>query len=102
MNKFILTAVAAAVLTGGALTAQARDRDHDRGRHVDRHRRSREVYVVERNRPVRRTVFVDERGRYYRENGGRRVFVTRFFNSYPERYYYRDGRRRAGISIHFD
>ncbi len=98
MKKIILSAVAVAVLTGGALTAQARDRRHD----DHRRGRSREVYVVERNRPVRRTVFIDERGRYYREYGGRRVFVTRYFNEYPGRYYYPDGRRRVGLSIHFD
>lgn len=104
MKKLILTAIAAAVLTGGAFTAQARDHDHDRDRrhHDEDHRHSRDVYVVEHNRPIRRSVFIDERGRYYRENGGRRIFVTRYFNSYPERYYYPDGRRRVGLSIHFD
>ena len=65
------------------------------------HHRSRYLYVIEDHRPVRRRVFVDERGRYYRVYGDQRVFVTHYWSDYPTQYYYRDGRPRVGVSIHF-
>ena len=69
--------------------------------HYYNKRRSKTVYVVENHRPVRRSVFVDERGRYYREDAGRRVFIEHHYDSYPSQYFYRDGRVRPGISINF-
>ena len=70
-------------------------------RYYNRQRR-RTVYLIERGRPVRREVFFDGRGRYYRLIDGRPVSIReRVFESYPERYYYRDGRPRAGISLNF-
>jgi hypothetical protein len=96
-----------------------RDRDDDRYRGGDRYRyrdndrrvyrdyrginrrdRSRTIYVIERNRPVRRVVYLAPDGRYYRIRGGRRVFVQeRYYTTYPSRYFYRDGRPRVNIRI---
>ena len=64
-------------------------------------RRTKRVYVIENNRPVRRELFIDGGGRYYREDGGQRIFIDRHYDSYPSRYFYRDGRVRPGISINF-
>ena len=70
---------------------------HDR--EYNRNRR-KSVYIIERGRPVRREVFFDERGRYYQIIDNRPVIIQeRVFESYPERYYYRDGRPRAGITL---
>lgn len=118
--KLLLTysTLAALSLTLAAPLASARDRDrdrddhrdhrnrrdhHDRGDHYDRRGssrpdRSRTIYVIERDRPVQRVVFVDPSGRYYRISNGRRVFVQgRSWESYPTREYTRDGRRRTGL-----
>ena len=58
--------------------------------------------MIENHRPVRRVVYVDDRGGYYRIVSGRRIYVhDRYFTSYPSRYYYADGRPRVGVSIHF-
>ena len=85
-----------------------RDHDHDRDRvvYVDRdgppRDRSRTIYVIERDRPVQRAVFVDANGRYYKWIDGRRVYVReRYFESFPSKYYYPDGRRRVTITLPF-
>ena len=85
-----------------------RDRDDYRrgdyrGRHHYRHvDRTRTVWVIEGRRPVKRVVYVDSRGQYFRRVSGRTVYVReRVFTSYPSRYYYSDGRPRAGIRITF-
>ena len=94
-----------------------RDRDYDREVVVERgpkrnhndgydryynHHRHKTVYLIERGRPVRREVFFDGRGRCYQMVDDRPVFIReRVFDSYPERYYYRDGRPRAGFSLNF-
>lgn len=84
-----------------------RDDDHDRGRtvYVDRdgpRDRTRTIYVIERERPVQRVVYVDGDGRYYRWIDGRRAYVReRYFDSYPSKYYYPDGRRRVTITLPF-
>ena len=60
------------------------------------------MWVIERSRPVKRVVYIDSRGRHYRRVSGRTVYVReRIFDSYPSRYYYADGRPRAGIRISF-
>ena len=70
-------------------------------RYYNRQRR-RTVYIIQRGRPVRREVFFDGRGRYYEIIDNRPVFIReRVFESYPERYYYRDGRPRAGVTLSF-
>jgi Ni/Co efflux regulator RcnB len=78
-----------------------RDRDHDRGRHWGRDRdRTRTIYVIERDRPVRRVVYIDPNGRYYYRSGTRRTYVrSRYFESYPSRYYTSSGQRRINISL---
>jgi hypothetical protein len=51
---------------------------------------------------VKRVVYVDARGNYYRKVFGRTVYVReRIYTSYPSRYYYSDGRPRVGISLSF-
>lgn len=75
------------------------DDGYDRG--YNRQRR-RSVYIIQRGRPVRREVFFDGRGRYYEIIDNRPVFIReRVFESYPERYYHRDGRPRGGITLNF-
>ncbi len=79
-----------------------RDGDDRRERFERRTRRHRTktVYVIENGRPVQRVVFVDERGRYFREDRGERIFIReRVFESYPTRYFHRDGRPRVGITL---
>jgi hypothetical protein len=64
--------------------------------------RSRSIYVIERDRPVERIVFVDSDGRYYRLEGGRRTYIRdHYYESYPSKYYYPDGRRRITITLPF-
>ena len=78
-----------------------RNRNDGYDRYYNRHRR-KTVYLIERGRPVRREVFFDGRGRYYQIIDDRPVFIReRVFESYPERYYHRDGRPRAGITLNF-
>ena len=81
---------------------EERDRDNRveyRGNGRDR---TRTIYVIERNRPVEQVVFVDSDGRYYRSVDGRRVDIReRYFESYPSKYYYPDGRRRVTITLPF-
>ena len=70
-------------------------------RYYNRQRR-RTVYIIQRGRPVRREVFFDGRGRYYEIIDNRPVFIReRVFESYPEHYYHRDGRPRAGLTLNF-
>ncbi|RYD68659.1 MAG: hypothetical protein EOP84_29840 [Verrucomicrobiaceae bacterium] len=123
MNKPLLCSIIALVVLGGGATGDAKPgRDHDRrdrherydrhDRHdhrddrYDRHRhsshRTRTIYVIENRRPVRRVVYVDPSGYYYRVVSGRRVRVReRYYTSYPSRYFYSDGRPRVGISFSF-
>jgi len=64
--------------------------------------RTRTIYVIERNRPVERVVYVDSGGRYYRLVDGRRSYVQeRYYDSYPSKYYHSDGRRRVTITLPF-
>lgn len=115
MNKslLILSAVAALGISAHTTTARAQGRDvvvvekapkrnlNDGYDKVYNRRRTKRVYVIENHRPVRREVFIDERGRYYREDGGQRVFIEQHYDAYPSQYFYRDGRVRPGISINF-
>jgi hypothetical protein len=83
---------------------ESNDRDYDRRRdnRNDRNDRTRSIYVIERGRPVERVVFMDASGRYYRMVDGRRLYVQeRYYDSYPTKYYYPDGRRRVTISLPF-
>lgn len=79
-----------------------RDRDRDHDREGSRRDRTRTLYFIERDRPVQREVYVDGDGRYYRYSAGRRVYVReRYYESYPSKYYYPDGRRRVTITLPF-
>ena len=82
-----------------------RDHDKDRYRNHDRYRtsdRSRTIYVIERERPVKRLVYIDSDGRYYQRHKGQRVYVReRYFESYPSRYYTSSGQRRVSIALPF-
>jgi len=83
------------------------DRSHDdREAHRDNGGpgagRPRTIYVIERDRPVERVVYVDADGRYYRWEDGRRIYVVeRHYDSYPSKYYFPDGRRRVTITLPF-
>jgi hypothetical protein len=109
----VFTAIALSTATGFA-KKKDKDKDWDRDHHHDRDRvvyverggpprdRTRTIYVIERERPVQRVVYVGGDGRYYRWVDGRRVYVReRYFDSYPSKYYYPDGRRRVTISLPF-
>jgi len=62
----------------------------------------RTIYVIERDRPVERVVYLDPDGRYYRWEDGRRIYITeRHFDTFPGKYYYPDGRRRVTITLPF-
>jgi Ni/Co efflux regulator RcnB len=115
----ILTFSIAIILAAGAFTpAEAKKKDKDKDRddkdrvvYVERDRdrdwdrdrdRSRTIYVIERNRPVERVVYLDRDGRYYRWIDGQRIYVTgRYYDSFPDRYYYRDGRPRITVTLPF-
>lgn len=119
---FIYSALCAACLFINPITADARDNDKgkgknrghysdysdrgDRGYRDQRSRsrdRTRTIYVIENRRPVERVVYVDGDGGYYRVVDGRRSYVrSRYYTSYPSRYYYADGRRRVGFSFFFN
>ena len=112
MNKPILCSLLAAFTFGGLATADAKskhhDRDYDRDYVVVKDKkwkkhyrdRTRTVYVIERDRPVRRVVYVSPGGGYYRVIDGRRSYLSgRYYTSYPSRYYYPDGPRRVNVSI---
>ena len=113
MTKTILYSLLAAFTFGGFATAEAKPkhyyRDYDRDDYVavrdkkwKKHYRdrTRTVYVIERNRPVQRVVYVSPDGSYYRIIDGRRSYLSgRYYNSYPSRYYYPDGRRRVNVSF---
>lgn len=117
---FIYSALCAACLLTNPATADARDKGRGKnrehysdysnrgdGRYRDersRYRdRTRTIYVIENRRPVERVVYVDGDGGYYRMVDGRRSYVrSRYYTSYPSRYYYADGRRRVGFSFFFN
>lgn len=83
MKKLLLVALAVAGL--GALVPQAEARD-SRG-HGDRHHgRSRNVYIIERGRPVYRRAYFDDYDRCYTYYGPRRVYVNEYYSSYPRFY----------------
>ena len=113
MKKLILF-TAFAVLATTPATVEAKDKrkhydrdryeyrdDDDDRRHWGREReRTRTIYVIERDRPVKRVVYVDPNGRYYHRSGARRVYVRdRYFESYPSRYYTSSGQRRINITL---
>src|SRR5215203_5982605 len=106
MKAQLVCFLAALVLVTGATTAQAKHKDkdkyykhssYDRYDRDDRYGRghyggssyrdrSRTIYVIERNRPVQRVVYLAPDGRYYRTVSGRRVYVSgRYYTSYPSR-----------------
>ena len=104
-----------AILATTTATVQAKDKhkysdrdraeywDHDNGRHRgDDRERTRTIYVIERDRPVKRVVYIDTNGRYYQRSGVRRIYVRdRYFESYPSRYYTSSGQRRLNITLPF-
>jgi hypothetical protein len=92
MKQSILVALVAVLLAGTAATAEAKKKDKHYKHHgySERHSsrdRTRTIYIIERDRPVARTVYVSPEGRYYRSVSGRRVYVTgRYYTSYPSSY----------------
>jgi len=107
---FIYCAVIASLFIGVSNTAEAKPKHHKHHYHRHHHHhddhhyshRTRSLYFIERNRPVKRVVYINPGGGYYRVIGGRRVVVReRYYTSYPSRYYYPDGRRRIGIRFSF-
>ena len=62
---------------------------------------TRKVFVIENHRPVRREIFVDDGGRYFRIEKGRRVFVEHVYEKYPDQYFDKEGRVRPGVTINF-
>jgi len=59
----------------------------------------RTIYVIEADRPVPLVVDRDSSGRYYRWEGGRRVYIVeRHYDTYPSKYYFPDGSRRVTIT----
>jgi hypothetical protein len=114
MKRILFSLLVAATALTAVPTAEAKRRDHGdrydrydrydrRDRHNWRHHdRTRTIYVIENRRPVRRVVYVDDSGSYYRVVSGRRSYIrSRYYTSYPSRYYYADGRPRVGVSINF-
>jgi len=108
MKKLLLySLVAITTVVGGSATAEAKPKHHhhDRHDHDDHHHHShhtRELYFIERGRPVRRVVYVHPSGYYYRIVSGRQIRIReRYYTSYPSRYFYPDGRRRIGIRFFF-
>lgn len=104
MKRIFSYAILALMTFGMVSTAEAKKKPHGHKHHGfgHKHHRTKTIYVIENRRPVSRVVYVDDDGRYYRHVGGRRSYIRgRYFTSYPSRYYYPDGRPRAGISIRF-
>src|SRR5262245_38600602 len=104
MKRLFFCTVLAAIVLGAAPAAEAKKKYkyHGHGDHWHNDHRTRTIYVIENRRPVRRVVYIDDRGSYYRYSGGHRYYVRgRYFTSYPSRYYYADGRPRIGVSINF-
>ena len=110
MNKSILCTLLAAFTFGSLATAEAKPKHYYHGNDYvvvkDKkwkkhdHDRTRTIYVIERERPVQRVVYVSPGGGYYRIVEGRRDYVRgRYYTSYPSRYYYPDGRRRVNVSF---
>ena len=65
------------------------------------HYRPVKVFVVENHRPVRRQVFVDDGGRYFRIEHHRRVFIEHAYEKYPDQYFDPQGHVRPGVTINF-
>jgi hypothetical protein len=78
-------------------------RDYDRRDYSNSHRdRTRTIYIIRNDRPVQQVVYVDDGGRYYRRDGGRRTYIgNHYFESYPSRYYTSSGQRRINIRLPF-
>lgn len=98
MKKLLLVALAVAGLGALAPTASAHDHRGDRDYH---HSRSRNVYVIERGRPVYRRAYFDDYDRCYTYYGPRRVYVNEFYNEYPCYYRPRPFFRPPGVSLSF-
>ena len=108
MKKALIYSVLAIVAATSVSTAEAKPRwwkrDRDRHEHRGHHHshKTRTIYVIEKDRPVRRVVYVHPSGYYYHIVRGRPVRIRdRYYTSYPSRYYYPDGRRRIGVSLSF-
>lgn len=84
MKKLLLLALAAASF--GALVPHVSAHDHWSDRDYHHHSRSRNVYIIERGRPVYRRAYFDDYDRCYTYYGPRRVYVTDYYDDYP-RYY---------------
>ena len=59
------------------------------------------VYVIENNHPVKRKLFVDAQGHYYKIEGGKHIIVEHVSEAYPDKYFTRDGKQRPGVTIDF-
>ena len=59
------------------------------------------VFVIEDHRPVKRQVFVDDGGRYFRIEHHRRVFIEHAYEKYPDQYFDKEGHVRPGVKIVF-
>ena len=59
------------------------------------------VFVIENHHPVRREVFVDDGGRYFRIEHHRRVFIEHAYEKYPDQYFDAKGNVRPGVTIVF-
>jgi hypothetical protein len=102
MKILIPLATLAMMAFGSISTAEAKKKHHHDRDNWGGRERSRTIYVIENQRPVSRVVYVDDRGGYYRYVDGRRSYIRgRYYNSYPSRYYYSDGRPRVGVSLSF-
>ena len=65
------------------------------------HYRTVKAFVIENHHPVQREVFVDDGGRYFRIEKGRRVFIEHAYEKYPDEYFDRKGNVRPGVKIVF-
>src|SRR5262245_48274074 len=102
MKRLLFSALFGAMALGTPMAEARHDHHRSHGDHWRDHHGSRTIYVIENRRPVRRVVYVDDSGGYYRYVGGHRSYVRgRYYTSYPSRYYYADGRPRVGVSIDF-
>ena len=100
MKKLLLVALAVAGLGALVPAANAHDYyDHYRdGR--DRHH-SRNVYIIERGRPVYRRAYFDDYDRCYTYYGPRRVYISDYYYDYPRFYHPRPYYYAPGVSLSF-
>lgn len=59
------------------------------------------VYVIENHHPVKRKLFVDAQGHYYKVEGGKHVIVEHVSETFPDKYFTPDGKERPGVTIDF-